>query len=430
MPRTNRRRPAPAQPPEPPRAPLPPDEDVPVAPAPGDRAAAAHRQVADTFRLHCRKVKVGFRRLPQKRSVDGATLSKMAGAVGGDEDAFQGLIRLFPRDNPAIVELGKRVASVKSLIEHWCLPHHEPGWRVIPVAQIPAFEARLRTEREYVRAAAVAAQDALPAVIAWAREKQKDAFKPAHYAIDIAERVRVEEPRYMTLDAAAGLPPEIQRREINRIRGELDAGVTQVVGSLAQGLTEHFDMVARQLGNRTRLYPPANHPDFATLHEAEVLQVRGALLDPTLAGDQVRVTVRYRRPGAGGRPETVETTLGPIAEAEYRRVYRPAVTEERRPVHETTIDGLFERLRAVTRVRETLGDYGAQLDDALERVRETLARAGTSTAEVTANLRRDGDLRRSLSTCLELATAPVQATATEAENVRRRLRARPAGGAP
>lgn len=395
----------------------------------------------DFLATKCLEVTLRVSWLPESKVVSSDGKEKMLGAVRGRKKGFSLSKRLFSAAHPLLKELNRARDQIEALRNSFTIVKAAgltedtvgrstiaPGVRLIRADDVPAFEDQLRRKVDLLHAAASlfqthmtqpyeTAEKIWPPFLDLEKEEQGDEFDLRDYPEDIRETIKIAQPAYQDYKPSQLLPPEIYKRETERVRELLTGTVDTAIRYVADEITEAFIDLAGQLQNRIRLTPLKTHPDFTKLNTCEVVR---QLREPN---KPIRLELRRRDPDPDnpGKMKTNYLEYEVADEAAYQSL-RPQQTNERKKITASTVENLREKLASIHRISDILGAPGENLRAAIDTAKAVLDKAGGFAAE---RLRTNEGFRKELHEALTESTGNILRAAETVSQTRRRISARP-----
>ena len=409
----------------------------------------AHNKAAESLRTSCHELTYSIGWLPTAKRVSDHNRKKMLDSVQGKKKGYSVSKRLFITGHPLIDELNAARRSIDQWRDAYTLVKAgdqaagdeeqegserrlkvASGVRLIRDADIEEFDAGFNIRAEVLMKAADKLQEHLdqpynegdkiwPSIKDWDKEQIGDDFHPADYPSDVRECIRITKPQYSEYTISHRLPPEIYKREADRLHEALSGTVETAVGVFTKTINDTFLTLAKQLVNRVRVYPD-KEGEYGKYHEAEVVSTKTRDQDVTIPVGHIKVELRYKEdPKAAGK--SIVEWIGPMLKGDYEASFKPRSTGEQKKITTSVIDHMLEQLANAKRLKEMLGGYGSRIDDVLESVRDTLSHAGSAAGEIATEIKSSKTFRAQLAEALDEAAEALDATAVQAVKVRRKL---------
>lgn len=436
----------------------PPKTEKPpkVETSPDGKLIDQHVDAVRDLAENCMEVTYEVYGLPTTRTVSESARNKMVETVGGKRRGYSISKRMFISNHPLIKEFNAArrrlddwrdsfviVKAAEASTDSEGKEKITAGVRLIMAKDIAEFEQGFRVRVDEYYAAADQIQKYLdepyhdgkkqwPSILDNDQAELGSDFNKADYPTDVRDYVRVVMPQYNSYAVSLKLPPEVRKRQEERIVESLNGTLETATSYICETLTDVFTTFANQLVNRTRLNPDPNGP-FGKYHGAELVKLRTHAEDDTVPKGTVVPVVRYKDSVATGpavgeenvlpgvKEVSVVAELDPIAEADYDKIFKPQTTEERKSLTKSVLDNLFAQLETVNKVRDMLGPYGEQLETTVGKIRELMSGAGKSSEAVLNEAKNSKFFRDKLAASLNNAMVELSETVETAKRVRRKI---------
>lgn len=428
----------------------PPKETLPKGKSPDvvdeqliDRHVDAVRDLAE----NCMEVTYEVYGLPTTRTVSEGARNKMVETVGGKRRGYSISKRMFISNHPLIKEFNAArrrlddwrdsfviVKAAEASTDSEGKDKITAGVRLIMAKDIAEFEQGFRVRVDEYYAAADQIQKYLdvpyhdgkkqwPSILDNDQAELGSDFNKADYPTNVRDNVRVVMPQYNNYAVSLKLPPEVRKRQEERIVESLNGTLETATSYICETLTDVFTTFANQLVNRTRLYPDVNGK-FGVYHGAELVKLRNHAEDDSVAKGFVIPVVRYKTTELVGEEEkeiTKIVELEPITEHDYDKLFKPQTTEERKALTKSVLDNIYAQMETVGKVKDMLGPYGNRLEDTLGKVQSLLKSAGKSSESVLSEAKNSKFFRDKLAASLNTAMVELSETVETAKKVRRKI---------
>lgn len=416
----------------------PPTSEVTVDPA----LAKAHADAVQNLQLNCQEVTFRISQLPSSRKVAEHHKETMVQSVGGKKKrAFSASKRIFDTAHPAVKDLNFQVRQLEAwrdsftIVKAANLVDEETeqgqrttivsGVRLIRVADIAEFDKGVMDHSERIAQAVAVVQECLdkgrkfedkvwPSIKEWDRECLGDVFNSDDYPTDVTKVVGVSTPEYREYHLSVSWPPAIYERAkaqlYDTLNGTMEAAATQ----LTTTMTDSFATLANQLVNRVRVHPK-DPTVAATYDNAEVMEQRQG------PDGLLRIKLRYKVQDPEDKTHQLSKIieLDPLTEEQFKTLWRPQATDEKKKITDSVIDGLMKKLDDFKRLKNMLGEHGTKIDTALDKIRDIMVSAGKEASDVSKEIKNSNYFRAKLGDTLEAVTSDLAEVAVEVKKARR-----------
>lgn len=442
---------------KPPKAEKPPKVET----ASDDKLIDQHVDAVRDLAENCMEVTYEVYGLPTTRTVSEGARNKMVETVGGKRRGYSISKRMFISNHPLIKEFNAArrrlddwrdsfviVKAAEASTDAEGKEKITAGVRLIMAKDIVEFEQGFRVRVDEYYAAADQIQKYLdepyydgkkqwPSILDNDSAELGTDFNRADYPMNVRDNVRVVMPQYNSYAVSLKLPPEVRKRQEERIVESLNGTLETATSYICETLTDVFTTFANQLVNRTRLNPDPNGP-FGKYHGAELVKLRTHAEDDTVPKGFIIPVVRYKDTvpvelvvgettveDPNAVPETKEVSvvahLDPVPEHDYDKLFKPQTTEERKMLTKSVLDNIYAQMETVGKVKDMLGPYGVKLEDTLGKVQSLLKSAGKSSETVLIEAKNSKFFRDKLAASLNTAMVELSETVETAKKIRRKI---------
>lgn len=388
-------------------------------------------EAAQTIESSCMEFRMSVRWLELNKKVDKHSAEKMTATVNARREGVSLTKRLFSAKTEAMQKANAARGRLTQLRDAWTIPkamlctkvgdepEKDPGIRLIRIADIDEFDELLNAAIADLMTSIAVLQDDLEKIKEADKERLGDLYDDADYPDDVTEYVEVVkgyQPIMYTEDFRI-LAPATYKKELARTQQMFEDTANLAATTFAKTFLAQVKTLCNQLGNRTRLNPPKDHPQ-AYLKDAEVVTFQDHDTDPeTIEPGQVQVELRYKPAGE----EKNVTHWFNMTEKEFEE-FRPYKTDEKRKISESSVVGLMDSFDTFRKLGEYAGAHASKIEGAIAEVKSKLEKvAGGDYSVVADELRKSKFFRNEMESQLTVVADSLKAVVVDVKKCRRRV---------
>jgi len=443
-----------------------------------------HQNVIDTIRGRTMEMSYTVHGLPKSRRIGGKLADTMAASVKGKTKGVRSSWSMFTSDHPLVKELNATIQELKQLRDTWTIVKSaevktgnddkvtiEDGKRLIWDKDVAEFYNLFVQIAKRIDAVVVKLQyavnnsttDANGNVVLSVKDMDKanagDAWDESVYPKDLTLVVGVAKDRNPDGSAALDkdgnpkyiikfeeyhvsekLPQLLRERAIRRIDEGLSGTIETAMSYAVNELTESMTTFLNELVPQTKVFPSAKG-SLHFLYGAVVTKILRQADDAAIPFGHLKVCLRYEEdktiPGViqADTKSKVTKWFGPFLEKDFITNFKPEVTEEKKKIFPTVIEGIITQLQAFREKKaKMLGVYGENLVATFEPLLEMLTKAkednawysnGTAAKKLAEVLRTDDEVKTLVSKTIKdtIETLEEQVVVVKTVHKRRGIKA-------
>lgn len=366
----------------------------------------------DILQQSCMQVILEINWFTTSKQVGQVMAQRMLDTVHASRRAVSLTKKLFNPSHPAVKAANAAKAAIVKYRDSMTIPvaavpskndvslMKEPGTRLILTSMIDEFTEQMSVLTENLMIQIKKLDNQLESIKAADKAELMDLYNEEDYPKSVTELVSVRGPFFTEVKYTADfekLAPKTCQRAMDQLRAKLAGTVELAAADFAKSLLLVSKTVANQLSNRTRLMPDDKHP-LSRLRNGEVVTFYDHDLNPEEVPEHhVLIEVRYKDsdlPDAKSKTEW----FGPMMLADYKTL-KPFTTDERKKVHASSIENLFDKMESFRTIGQMLGSSGKPIADALAKLHGVLSSAGNKN-QVVEEVRNGNAFRSQLQSSL------------------------------
>lgn len=398
----------------------------------------AHMDALKHLKEECMEVEFSMSWLPLARVVSEGNRNLMLTAVNARKKGISISKRMFCSGHPLLGALNDARTQLNRWRDSFVIVKGAEaaddengekkivgGVRLIEASDIPEFESgfKVRVDQLYAAAAKVEAymrkpyydgKKHWPSILDADKAEVGDDFNEADYPANVAACVQVVMPTYTPYEVSIKLPPEVRKRQEQRLNEALNSTLETATAYITNSLTDVFTQFANSLVNRTRIYP--KDVAFSKYHGAEIVTKEKS-------GENWVITLRHKEPDPerAGKERSVLVTLDPLSDKDFHTLLKPQSTDEKKKLSTSVLENIFNQFATLTKVKGMLGPYGDQIEHTLDKIRDVLSTAGTTHEEILKEAKNSNYFRNKLVSALGEAVKELDVTVQDVKRVRRKI---------
>lgn len=180
--------------------------------------------------------KIDFQWWNSRRKVEDPIKDQMASAVEAESESLTANKLLYNPRLPAIKAINSLRSTIKDYWERSTIPYGSNTVRLLPKADVNAFNTEMQQYAQQLRVAAYAVNNAREEILADAKKRLHNAFNPGNYPLDLSLQYDLEWS-FPSVEPSADLPAHIFEQQKLYAQAKLEEAVALTEQAFAAELT-------------------------------------------------------------------------------------------------------------------------------------------------------------------------------------------------